>query len=232
MFRRYTRKHNKGIYVGFIKPSECRMGGELISLLRLLRLKDALRSTINSKEFLDLNNFKEECCVLNNDNFWMYLFLMCRVLYAPMRVLRLADQQTASMDKLYFYVLQTDRMLIKWLPDCEKKSTELLRDTSLGQVMTNCDADIDWGSSNTKEEEIVEDDEDNDDEGSDDYDSSLERDDDKDIEDDDTELFDFSRPSQVSLCACDCQLLPLNLLISFLVVTKVTLICLSTGETD
>jgi hypothetical protein len=189
------------------------MGGELISLLRLLRLKDALRSTINSKEFLDLNNFKEECCVLNNDNFWMYLFLMCRVLYAPMRVLRLADQQTASMDKLYFYVLQTDRMLIKWLPDCEKKSTELLRDTSLGQVMTHCDADIDWGSSNTKEEEIVEDD-------------------DEDIEDDDTEEFDFSRPSQVSLCACDCQLLPLNLLISFLVVTKVTLICLSTGETD
>ena len=78
------------------------MGGELISLLRLLRLKDALRSTINSKEFLDLNNFKEECCVLNNDHFWMYLFLMCRVLYAPMRVLRLADQQTASMDNYIF----------------------------------------------------------------------------------------------------------------------------------
>ena len=228
MFRKYTRKHNKGVYVGFIKPSECRMGGEHISLLRLLRLKDALRSTISSKEFLDLNNFKEECCVLNNDNFWMYLFLMCRVLYAPMRVLRLADQQTASMDKLYFYVLQTDRMLMKWLPDCEKKSTELLRDTSLSQVMTNCDADIDWGS-NTKEE----DDEDNDDEGSDDDedDSSLERDEEDDIEDDDME-FDFSRPAQVSFCACDCQLLPLNLLISFLVVTKVTLICLSTPEMD
>ena len=159
----------------------------------------------------------------------MHLFLMCRVLYAPMRVLRLADQQTVSMDKLYFYVLQTDRMLMKWLPDCEKKSTELLRDTSLSQVMlTNCDADIDWGS-NTKEE----DDEDNDDEGSDDDkdDSSLGRDEEEDIEDDDME-FDFSCPAQVSFCACDCQLLPLKLLISFLVVTKVTLICLSTPEMD
>jgi hypothetical protein len=202
------------------------MGGELISLLCLLHLKDALRSTINLKEFLKLNNFKNECCVLNNDNLWMYLFLMCCVLYAPMRVLRLADQQTASMDKLYVYVLQTDRMLIKWLPDCKKKSTELLRDTSLGQVMTNCDADIDWGSN---KEEIV-DDEDND-EGSDDNDLSLERDDEEDIKKDDTE-FDFSRPAQVSFCACDCQLLPLNLLISFLVVTKVTLICLSTREMD
>jgi len=114
------------------------------------------------KRFLDLNNFKEECCVLNNDNIWMYLFLMCHIFYAPMRVLRLADQKTVSMDKLYFYVLQTDRMLMKGLPDCEKKSTELLRDTSLSQVMTNCGADIDCGSN--KEEEIV-DDEDNDDEG-------------------------------------------------------------------
>jgi hypothetical protein len=69
MFRKYTGKHKQGIFVGFIKPSECQMGGELISLLHLLRLKDALRSTINSKEFLDLNNFKEECCVLNNDNY-------------------------------------------------------------------------------------------------------------------------------------------------------------------
>ena len=102
------------------------MGGELISLLHLLRLKDTLRSTINSKEFLDLKIFKLECCVLNNEKFWMYLFLMCHVLYAPMRVLRLADQQMASMDKLYFYVLQTDRILLKLLPDCEKKSTELL----------------------------------------------------------------------------------------------------------
>jgi hypothetical protein len=121
MFRKYTRQHNKGVYVGFIKPSKCQMGGELISLLHLLRLKDTLRSTINSKEFLDLKIFKLECCVLNNEKFWMYLFLMCHVLYAPMRVLRLADQQMASLDKLYFYVLQTDRILLKLLPDCKKE---------------------------------------------------------------------------------------------------------------
>jgi len=84
--------------------------------------------------------------------------------------------------------------------------------------MINCDADIDWGSN---KEEIF----DNKD------DSSLGRDEEEDIEDDDME-FDFSCPAQVSFCACDCQLLPLKLLISFLVVTKVTLICLSTPEMD
>jgi hypothetical protein len=183
---------------------------------------------VNHKEFLDLNNFKEECCVLNNDSFWMYLFLMCRVLYAPMRVLRLADQQTVSMDKLYFYVLQTDRMLIKWLPDCEKKATELLRDTSLGQVMINCDADIDLGSN---KEEIF-DNEDENYEESDDDDSELEIDDGEDSDTDKEIEFNFNHPTRVLLCAA-LIVNYLHLLISFLgLVTKVILICPSMREMD
>jgi hypothetical protein len=50
---------------------------------------------------MDLNNFKSETFVLNNDNFWLYLFVMCCALYAPMHVLRLADQQVPGMEKLY-----------------------------------------------------------------------------------------------------------------------------------
>jgi hypothetical protein len=73
------------------------MAGEQIALTCLLRLTDALKSTINSKEFMDLNNFKPETFVLNNDNFWLYFFVMCRALYAPMHVLRLADQQVPGM---------------------------------------------------------------------------------------------------------------------------------------
>jgi hypothetical protein len=78
------------------------MAGEQIALTRLLRRRDALKSTINSKEFMDLNNFKPETFVLNNDNFWLYLFVMCRALYAPMRVLRLTDQQVPGMEKLTY----------------------------------------------------------------------------------------------------------------------------------
>ena len=161
----------------------------------------------------------------------MYLFLMCRILYAPMRVLRLANQQMTSMDKLYFYVLQTDRMLIKWLPDCEKKSTELRRDTSLGQVMTSCDADIDWGSN---KEEIVNNEDDREElEESDEDDLSLEIDNKEDNSDDDDDTaYDFNRPAQISFCAPVIVNYLLNLLIFFLVVTKVTLICPSTREMD
>jgi hypothetical protein len=114
------------------------MAGEQIALTRLLRLRDALKSTINSKEFMDLNNFKPETFVLNNDNFWLYLFVMCRALYAPMHVLRLADQQVPGMEKLYYYVLQTDRMLLRWLLDAEIRVSALCHDGTYN-AMTNTD---------------------------------------------------------------------------------------------
>jgi hypothetical protein len=40
IFKKHSIMHYNHIYIGFIKISECRMAGELIGLLRLLRLKD------------------------------------------------------------------------------------------------------------------------------------------------------------------------------------------------
>ncbi len=77
------------IYIGFIKISECCMAGELIGLLRLLRLRDILRGTIALKEFKDIweKTFWREVIVLENNEFWKYLFTLCHSLYAPMRIL-------------------------------------------------------------------------------------------------------------------------------------------------
>jgi hypothetical protein len=69
MFETYSRQHNNGIYLGFIKPSECRMAGKHITLLCLLRLKNKLRSTIMSKEFIDLRIFHANCAIIMNPNF-------------------------------------------------------------------------------------------------------------------------------------------------------------------
>ena len=164
MFKHYTKIHNNGIFLGFTKPSECRMAGEQIALTCLLRLRDALKSTINSKEFMDLNNFKPETFVLNSDNFWLYLFVMCRALYSPMLVLHLADQQVPGMEKLYYYVLQTDRMLLRWLPDAEIRVSVLRRDGTYN-AMTNMDEyvfdeEAADSSGNDDEEEDSDDDED------------------------------------------------------------------------
>ncbi len=54
IFKKHSIMHNNCIYIGFIKISECCMDGELIGLLRLLRLMDILRATIASKEFKDM----------------------------------------------------------------------------------------------------------------------------------------------------------------------------------
>jgi hypothetical protein len=114
------------------------MADEQIALTCLLRLRDALKSSINSKEFMDLNNFKPETFVLNNDNFWLYHFVMCCALYAHMCVLRLADQQVPGMEKLYYYILQTDQMLLRWLSDAEIRVSALRRDGTYN-AMTNTD---------------------------------------------------------------------------------------------
>ncbi len=60
IFKKHSIMHNNCIYIGFIKISECRMAGELIGLLRLLRLRDILRATIASKEFKDICKKKLE----------------------------------------------------------------------------------------------------------------------------------------------------------------------------
>ena len=47
-------------------------------------------------------------------------------MYAPMRVIFLSDQKTPAIEKLFYFVLQTDRMIPKWLKDAEDHSKELL----------------------------------------------------------------------------------------------------------
>jgi hypothetical protein len=89
IFKKHSIMDNNRFYIGFIKISECRMAGELIGLLCLLRLKDILRATIASKEFKDIleKGFQREVIVLENNEFWRYLFTLCCSLNAPMRIL-------------------------------------------------------------------------------------------------------------------------------------------------
>ncbi len=69
---------------------------------------------------MDLKVFHFVTQILLNPESWKYLFVMCHALYAPMRVLCLANQKSAAMDKLYYYALQTDRMLQKYITDAEE----------------------------------------------------------------------------------------------------------------
>jgi hypothetical protein len=118
------------------------MAGELIGLLHLLRLRDILRGAIASKEFKDIREekFWREVIVLENNEFWKYLFTLCPSLYAPMCILQLADQKIPAMDKLHYYVCQMDKLLAKYVKISEVDSGHILElDKSMENMrfMTN-----------------------------------------------------------------------------------------------
>lgn len=186
MFKKYSRQHNNGVPLGFIKSSECRMAGEHIALLRLLQLRPALKATVTSKEYQDLKlkSFNSAVDMIMLDSFWKYLFVMCRALYAPMRVLRLADQKTPAMDKLYYYVLQTDRMLPLYLKKVEDTSNSFLNQTAIttiGNIPSAGDSDAESDNDEDNDDDCADDDDDEEDDNEDDDEDDNE---DEDVETD------------------------------------------------
>ena len=105
-----------------------RMAGCLISMLRVLRLKAALKSTVSSPEFVRLNAFKDQAKVVLDEDVWVWMFLMARSVHAMMRILRLADQKTAAMDKLFYYIKQADQVAPLYLAQAEKYHKKLCDD--------------------------------------------------------------------------------------------------------
>ena len=116
--------------------------------------------------------------VLLREDFWKYLFVMCHALYAPMRLLHLANQKVAAIDKLYYYVLQTDRMLPFWLNDAEQHAVYLMTD-EMEQAFEGEDDTVNVNGNNV--DEVGSSDDNNDD----DEDSSTAVDEDAEEEEDD-----------------------------------------------
>ncbi len=53
-FQAYAKEHNNNVRIGLIRAADTRMAGHVISLLRMLRLKNALQSTVLSNMFIRL----------------------------------------------------------------------------------------------------------------------------------------------------------------------------------
>ena len=81
-----------------------------------------------------------------------------------MRVLRLADQKTPAMDKLYFYFLQTDAMLPKYLDSLESQTAGFLSETMVQSMASVPMA----GESDSEEDDNSSHDDEDDDKGNND----------------------------------------------------------------
>ena len=58
---------------GVFEPSECRMGGEALQLLRVLRLKDTIMEATMSKVFVEEKKFHFIREIVRHEGFWYTL---------------------------------------------------------------------------------------------------------------------------------------------------------------
>lgn len=105
----------------------------------------------------NLRSFKEEADVSQSEEFWRYLFTMHCSLYAPMRVLHLADQKILAMDTLHFHVCQTDLNLQKYIKQA-KEDVSLCRDRSTLRLMDSLSRDVVEEPDGGDEADVVDDD--------------------------------------------------------------------------
>jgi hypothetical protein len=97
------------------------------AMLRLIRLKDALKATVNTVKFRELlksvsniASIRECVADIENSQFFRALYVLLRAVYPALRVLRYCDSNEPMMDKLYYLSYRATQAL--------KKSIECLDD--------------------------------------------------------------------------------------------------------
>ena len=118
------------------------MGGELIQLLRVLRLKDALTECVASRAFREMKNFAIVGEVQLHEGFWDLLWYVCKALYPMYRLLRLADMKIGGIDKVKYFMHQIDRLLPQSVVEVfEKWDSDSCPALKLKLA---CDSDLDY----------------------------------------------------------------------------------------
>ncbi len=105
----------------FMKPSECRMGGVAIQLLRVLRLRETLAECVISKAFCDLKKFKDVADIVMNERYWDLHYAVCKGLYPAYLLQRCADQKLGGMDRVKYLMMQITHLLPKMVNEIVEK---------------------------------------------------------------------------------------------------------------
>ena len=107
---------NKGRRVGLLRGATTRMASWFYAMMRVLRQKDVLKSTVHSVMFRDLaKNDKVRGAVIDIENevFFKALYILLRAVFPAIRALRFADSNEPMMDKIYFFSQRMQMALTK-----------------------------------------------------------------------------------------------------------------------
>ena len=126
-----SKKHNNGKSIMFIRASDTRMGGHIISLARTYRLKAVLESLVTdhnfiSKKAIGKKGTKEKIIsLIKSKSFWNHVLVCLKSLFPLLKLLRLCDKKEPAMDRLYYYVRQADISLIGSKKDLDDMQEEV-----------------------------------------------------------------------------------------------------------
>ena len=87
---------------------------------RDLRMRKVLQSTILSAEFISIptnNKFTKAVRYIRDNNSWERCYLLLKIIFSCLRVLRLVDSNLAGMDKVYYYSIINNKCIEKTIHD-------------------------------------------------------------------------------------------------------------------
>ena len=109
------------INIRLFSGNETRMAGYFMGMHRDLRMRKVLQATISSAEFLSIPTnpkFNKAVNYIHDDKSWERCYVLLKILFLCLRVLRLADSNISGMEKVYYYSRMTKQ--------CTKKKNQIL----------------------------------------------------------------------------------------------------------
>ena len=109
---------------------------------RDLGMRKFLQSTISSAEFIGIptsNKFDKAVKYIHDNKSWKMCYVLIKVLFLCLRVLRLEDSTHSVMDKVYYYLRMTKQCIDKKISYIDHQ--ELLPDLSSSGNICNMSDD-------------------------------------------------------------------------------------------
>ena len=92
--------------IGIFSGNETRMAGYFMVMHRDLRMRKVLQATISFDEFLSIPTtakFTKAVKYINDDKLWERCYVLLKIIFPCLRVLRLSDSNLAGMENVYYY---------------------------------------------------------------------------------------------------------------------------------
>lgn len=117
---------NNGKKIGLLRGASTRFATWFYAMMRILRLKDALLSTVHQAAFKDLAKtdvIRATIMDITNPKFFKALYVLLRAVFPGIKALRYCDKGEPCMDKIFFLTYRATTAL--------ERSKELLNDEEL-----------------------------------------------------------------------------------------------------